>query len=873
MDLERGNLEILFKRIPYYKISINCTDKKKCHDYRHIDKFLYDLYSSEIYCNNSQNELDNRYELLKQDIDKNNNYGLFNLVFDVSEKFLTYDGRNFMCRMNQLLRWREISFQLGQEFFTCAFLAKYDFEKGYVTKNFSWIPIIQSDDTRLQKIIQKGIAENHFHLAGSTKIFELNWVSLMNIITGRIHDFKKIKQSLQTYSKDSIYIDNNKESFYEECQRAALYRVYLFAKLKNDTYNEERCREIFLKLKRGMPISVAVSEIQDIIYCEKHKYGAKVQDVTERENPFILDYALQKDMIDQNNNFCRILAGERRFLYECYRAILDGSFDDFYKNLFYVYLSIRTHFRGELIQINRRVGFQNFSDYDNRKELFIEGIHAYEHELVRLAVNEQLSKDYMKSLEARLCPKDKASLLYRKIQYQEKIIQEKDTEKKNNEAKDALNKNNARFFYVIHFPKAKDDEFRYLQPRNYSVRKSSEKKARQLYKLLKSGTKYNNVIRGIDACANEIGCRPETFAQIFRFLSEQVFLMKSTFENVDGSTDSTKLRMTYRTDKTRLHMTYHAGEDFLDITDGLRAIDEAILFCGLNRGSRLGHALALGIDARDYYSYKNYRLVLPKQVLLDDLAWILCKIKEYGVQIAASLESKLQDKFCILFDEIFRKSSNDLEHITVFDYYQSWMLRGDNPLLYSDNFDEFKKKLSKTDIDLYNRYRVNEGVDESHTIRKTERLFKLCKLYHFNKSVRDVGNKQTDWKVPEGYDRLVSEIQDKMIKELVRKGICIETNPSSNYLIGTIDKYDKHPIFRFNSRKLKEVDKNSSLCVSINTDDQGVFDTLLENEYALMCLALRKAKDDEGNAIYDIEDIYEWLDYVREMGIEQAFNE
>ena len=63
-----------------------------------------------------------------------------------------------------------------------------------------------------------------------------------------------------------------------------------------------------------------------------------------------------------------------------------------------------------------------------------------------------------------------------------------------------------------------------------------------------------------------------------------------------------------------------------------------------------------------------------------------------------------------------------------------------------------------------------------------------------------------------------------------------------------------------------------SLNVSVNTDDQGVFDTLLENEYALMTLALKKAKNEDGQPMYDIEDIYEWIDYVRKMGIEQVFN-
>lgn len=41
------------------------------------------------------------------------------------------------------------------------------------------------------------------------------------------------------------------------------------------------------------------------------------------------------------------------------------------------------------------------------------------------------------------------------------------------------------------------------------------------------------------------------------------------------------------------------------------------------------------------------------------------------------------------------------------------------------------------------------------------------------------------------------------------------------------------------------------------------FDTLLENEYALMALALEEKKDKNNNKIYDIEDIYEWIDYVR----------
>ena len=39
-----------------------------------------------------------------------------------------------------------------------------------------------------------------------------------------------------------------------------------------------------------------------------------------------------------------------------------------------------------------------------------------------------------------------------------------------------------------------------------------------------------------------------------------------------------------------------------------------------------------------------------------------------------------------------------------------------------------------------------------------------------------------------------------------------------------------------------------------------------------MTLALKKATDENGLPLYDVEDIYEWIDYVREMGIDQIFS-
>ena len=415
---------------------------------------------------------------------------------------------------------------------------------------------------------------------------------------------------------------------------------------------------------------------------------------------------------------------------------------------------------------------------------------------------------------------------------------------------------------MLHFPKIHDEDFCMGVPRNNNARMLAIRQMKGVVAFLEKETPMNKYIRGIDTCASELDCRPEVYAQIYRYMSNVIF--KTSIKGKRGLEQANK----------KLRLTYHVGEDFLDIVDGLRAIDEVLLFCGLGHGSRLGHALALGIDPDDYYKYKNKKLVLPKQILLDDLAWLLVKAEETGCSIESQLKEELKEKFYYLYTEIYGKSVVGTDEVSWLDYYQSWKLRGDNPRLYTLSEAIYERKLEypKRELERFDRYAFNEGLGEQgRIIRKRKKIRTLYRAYHYDESVRKVGDEQTEFKVDERYADVVRQVQDKMIAQLVKEGIAIETNPSSNYLIGTIQKYDEHPILRFNSRKLKETERNMSLNVSINTDDQGVFDTLLENEYALMTLALKKKKDKDNHPEYDIEDIYEWIDYVRQMGLEQSF--
>ncbi len=862
MDIERGNIEILFQKIKYLDISgqiiSGSLKAEREHSFRKIDKNLYLRYSKSVFGYLTDDERENGYQLACEQMRdaQRDDSCIFRLLINASRELLKTDGDEIECKFDQMLRWRKLSFLFGQDIFTCAYLADFDIERGVTTKCFSWLPIIKSDDDRLHNLLEKGIADNHFHLGGSTRIFDLNWISLMNRIDNRLHDFKRLKYTMQEYDMDPICDPERREDFYAECQRAALYRVYLFSVIKGDGFLEKKLNMLLGAMKRGARPGEYVAEIQDAVVLAKNLYGARYEDI-------VLDYALEKDMVDDNDNECRILAGERRFLYECFRRMISRAFSDEQSNLFYSYLVIRTDFRGELVQTNGRVGFANFSAYQDRKDYFIAGKKPYEDELVRLALNESLRKRNMVSLEARICPKNSSYEQLKVLKYYERIVKGKkhgNESREDEELKDEAGRAAySKLIYVLHFPKLKDKKFIEGVPRNDNVRQKYAHQAKSIAALLGKQKDINEHIKGIDACSNELFCRPEAFGQIFRYLSDIVVTCQEDWKKPGYAAGK----------KTNLHTTYHAGEDFYDIVDGLRAIDEAILFCGLKRGSRLGHALALGIMPENYYKFKCYNLVLPKQVLLDDIAWLICKAGEYGCQIENALKEKLEGKFYELFSEIFGDSMGEETFVSVFEYYQSWKLRGDNPQPYRLDMKAFRKNLEDTPLERFDRYQFNNTIE--HVLRMNAKYKKLYFIYHYSEQARKRGDEIEVFKVDGNYGNLVRQIQNHMIRKLVQKGIAIETNPSSNYLIGTIQKYEDHPIIRFNARKLKTVTPNASLCVSINTDDQGVFDTLLENEYALMALALKKAKNSDSTLKYDTEDIYEWIDYVRKMGLEQIF--
>lgn len=181
------------------------------------------------------------------------------------------------------------------------------------------------------------------------------------------------------------------------------------------------------------------------------------------------------------------------------------------------------------------------------------------------------------------------------------------------------------------------------------------------------------------------------------------------------------------------------------------------------------------------------------------------------------------------------------------------------------------------DIDLaggiWEEQKINHEVELVH--RQVLEAQILYHAYHYNDEVRTAGDKYVMVNIPNHMICGIDLVQKEMQKSVARKGIAIETNPTSNLKIGGLAGYQDHPIVSFYNKGLSNDPEQLMMCpqinVSINTDDNGVFSTCLYNEYSQMAGALEDMKDESNRPVYKKDMVYDWIDHVREMGNEQSF--
>lgn len=797
----------------------------------------------------------------------------FYLLTHFNKHILLEDNLEPVVCYEHLLKWRETSFPLGEDIFTCSYLAYMDQRSKRNRHFFAWRHVLLSNNNRLKGLLSQGVAENHFHLKGSGPIFDLSWMALMNSITDHQKAFESLKGDLKLLGQTSNSFSSSKIELDVLLSKAAYIRWYLFEYLKGNIKSpiEKKYLQYESNKNDSFELIMNLSHLQKDINISRSTYGYLFSHRGKKE---IADYAIPKNIAEKNFDAAFILYGERKFLYDCFTRIFsnDQNFSRL-SPVFHAYLLIKYRLRAELIQINKKVGFGNFLKYQDRKEYFIKEGSIYETAFISMAINDVFKFNSMTSFETRIAPKTSASSIHKNlVKYQKQSSIDSISRFHANHPIDVILDNSnpqvEQHFYTIHFIKKRD-----IVPKNKivgamtcrhnSLRQEIKSQAMAIVNLRESSSPKAKLIKGIDAASSEFAAGPEVFAQVFRYLKDHKLSGKYNFLQDDFS-------------ENKLRATFHVGEDFYDLVDGLRAIDEAVHFLNLKQGDRLGHALALGIDGLEFYNFKGRKLMMPKEVILDNVAWLLAKIRKFGIATCRNEVSRLEKLFESLFGEIYANSidrgpQNGMYTYTC--YFDAWKLRGDDPLLYLNNYNQEIEEI--TNLTYWERCRVNYYYPVNTNIRKSATSKFLYHEYHFNPYVKEKGRKIKQFDITDDYIHLVREVQKQYLHFIKVRNIGIECNPSSNYIIGTFKRYSKHPIIQFYNYPLEsDFDRLKDcpqLFVSINTDDQGIFSTSLENEYALLAIALEKEKSIDGKFKYNPTMIYKWLDEIRKMGIEQSF--
>ncbi|MCF7911386.1 MAG: hypothetical protein K9M99_02570 [Candidatus Cloacimonetes bacterium] len=780
-----------------------------------------------------------------------------------ASKLLKFSDETPVCCTEMLGYWHKITANLGEDLFTTALLAERTYNYHYKHIDFQWEKIIKSDFHSLNSMMKrKHLSENHMHLKGSSPYFDLNWLSLMNHPQNRREEFFKFSKSASLKPVSIVnFSDTNNIELYTLVRVAASLRLALFKLCCCEDCEKfhELSKIINVVLRNPSLISIYFSRFASEIsvarlHSNYQEFGEKVD--------YAVNFALNTGKASS------ALTGERKIYYAAYLYLLNnGKYSQEVQNYFFLYLLISQRISNEFIQSNERYGFKNFEKYQNRKTAFIPTGSVYDKLMIKMAIVDNVNENKIDKLEVRFHGGNSPELLADAIKCIDNCSSKEHGRYIPGKRKQ---KQDFSHFYVLHFIKKpctfckqKIDQKTMIKwrfrCRHYELRKNVKTEAIALKSLREKSMITASRIFGIDAAASEVTCRPEVFAQGFRYLRNHRKINKISIMKRNNDDPIPNLKV-----------TYHVGEDFYDLLDGLRAIDEAISFLQLGYGDRIGHGVALGIDINDYYEKRNHEIALPKQNLLDNIAWMLHQIKIWNIILSNTFYQKLKDLFNSLYRAIFNDSPDCLK-CDLNEYIQAMSLRDENPEMFFPPFkdkDKTWQKFNSLKSHNWNNYSSSRTLEFYKNI--TQHVYDLNSNYHYNISVKSEGNKYMNFNIEAEYIESLKIIQKKMRHKIEISGIAIESNPSSNYLIGNLDDLSKLPLFQLFPIDEKEAGSNR-LNVSVNTDDQGVFYTSLNKEYSLLSYVQKQKKNPDGSRKYSDDVILQWIERLIKNGNDQSF--
>ncbi len=686
---------------------------------------------------------------------------------------LTKNDKDSPCVVfKHLFRWREVVKCLGEDMFTTAYLAQTDKK---CRNDFFWPNVLGHDEEKLNAILDVGLSDIHAHFGGSIDAFQFTWISLMNNIEGLKGKFEELHYSYNNvvaFDKEYAFKDMSKW-----CRVAAAIRERLYKLLKKgQKLNAYREKDEIWEIGNCGGDEEATGLKEDI---DSLRFDAK----RTREG-LLLDYAIDQSLIADEyaaSPYC-IYAGERQIEYAFYRGYLKKDRIQLkgpWIELFYLYELIKTHLRREFVFANEMSGLDSFIGFTSRSPIFTEEIQP----ICNLSsIQTSIRPDKKDYIESRITC---GSWSLPRYKYWKGLFSEKEFLEEN-EMKDRLT-------LVVQMTRGWKQKKEHQEGRHHQKRCKIHDEYKELTLYINDNQSEYDIV-GIDVGGMELYYRPEVYAHVLRAGKKQ-----------------------------HLNVTYHVGEEFYDLADGLRAIWEIIEYAGIKEDDRLGHCLALGVLPREYYKRKHCTLTMPKQVMLDNLVWMLSIAEEEEITMKPALRFRLSEKARGLYEEL--GYGRYVRELNMQDYFASMLLR-------SDEANE------EDGLDIWSLTAELNTV-EAKEARTNVQAQALYNAYMLDEDLINEGERPVTEKFDNEYVRLVMKIQKVMIGKVRNTGACIETCPSSNLQIGKLGRYDEHPGIKY---YLDPLSKSRVLNFAVCTDDKGTFSTSLTNEFSLLALAATKNK-------------------------------
>jgi hypothetical protein len=494
-----------------------------------------------------------------------------------------------------------------------------------------------------------------------------------------------------------------------------------------------------------------------------------------------------------HSNFIRQeAASERRLLARAFarlRPQAKGSPDDQYEILFLQYLRVKTAIFKLLVHPPGEHGLEKFLEYFSQIKVYAgetDGIAPPKPDEPGLTVQ---ATEYRVAPDAwltKLCLKSTVEA----------------------ETKDSPKTESA---WLIHFKRSEADD---SLPLFGTAVREMESDAGKIAAALDQDPRRLRKLRGIDLCGVE-GAQP-------------LWVAAPTLRALRRRSQQTAARRTgLRLEP--LHLTVHAGEDFRWLTSGVRAVAEPFQWHLIERGDRIGHGIAITLEPERWWEGHAGEVMEPTRIdRFLDLAFLATYTdsKEYRRSPEQSEWLKIELKSSA--DKIWPKFSADCADIIE---------------IAKKIWDQLGRRITR--LLMHDSRWVGNSALKANGSKSQEQADDYKKWLHsylWSRSVQEKAHEPIRLKVDDDNNaartnskrnelEMLVEARKCLIREMARWQVCIESCPSSNLVVGSLDAMSAQDFLQKRPTKEQKLGKET-LTWTISTDDPITFSTSLADEYA-----------------------------------------